>query len=134
MQTHMETESQPGLTDLVSGIVQDAQHLMRQQLTLFQVEVKNDLHKTIAASVPMVAGAIVCLLGGIAATFALGYLLPTIWPNLPLWGSFAIVGGLWLALGATLLICGKLKFQAFNPLPEQTVEALKENIQWKTKR
>src|SRR5262249_13935562 len=121
------------VTSLVSGIMQDAQDLVNQQLNLFQVEMKNDLRRSATASMPIFAGAIVALaalnLLGIAAALALA----AIGPTLPLWGAFAITGAIVVALGACLIWWGKSQFDAFNPLPEQSIEGLKENLQWKTK-
>ncbi len=134
MATSCETDQHPGLTELVSGIVQDAQVLMRQQLTLFQVEIKNDFRRTLAAVLSLVAGGIVLLVGLIITAMAAAFLLHEIWPALPVWGGFAIIAGALIVIGAVLVVLGKQKFAAFNPLPDQTVEGLKENLQWKTKR
>jgi hypothetical protein len=58
-----------------------------------------------------------------------------LWPAaIPIWGGFGIVGGLVLLAGIGLLLYGKSRFDAFNPLPDQAVEALKETVQWKTKK
>ena len=47
MTTHdVETDAGPGLTTLMAGILADGQELIRQQLHLFQVELKNDLKRT----------------------------------------------------------------------------------------
>ena len=87
MANDVETEARPSLTHLVGGIVQDAQQLARQQLTLFQVELKNDIRRTARGAIPLVAGIFVCLIGASAAALAVAHLLPTIWPRLPLWGG-----------------------------------------------
>lgn len=132
MANFADTE-EPGLTRLVSGIVQDAQELVKQQLTLFQVEVRNDMHRTISATIPIVVGALVLFIGVIIVAMAAAYLLVSLWPRLDHWGAFGIVGGALTALGVILVLVGRAKFATFNPLPDQTVEGLKENIQWKTK-
>jgi len=134
MTPHVETENSPPVTTLVSGIINDAQELIRQQLTLFQVELKNDLRRTKEATIPLVIGGVVCLLAGVILCFMLAHLLE--WgfrPDLPLWGAFGIVGLVLAIAGGALVFWGKSKFDAFNPLPDKSVEALKENIQWKTK-
>jgi len=128
-----EHEVEPGVSTLVGGIIQDAQKLVRQQLTLFQVEFKNDAHRTIAASIPLLAGMVVSLVAAIILAIMVAHLLPWIWPQLPLWGGFAIVGVPLAIAGGALVLAGKSKFESFNPLPEQSLEGLKENIQWQTK-
>lgn len=132
---HDEDLKQPGLASLVGGIVQDAQSLIHQQLTLFQVEIKNDTRRTIAATVPILIGGVVCLVAAILLAVMLAHLIHALWPQtIPLWGGYAIVGGALAALGVGLVLWGKAQFAKFNPLPDQTVEGLKENIQWQTKR
>jgi uncharacterized membrane protein YqjE len=132
---HDHETQQPGLTSLVSGIISDAQDLVKQQLTLFQVEVKNDMRRTLAATIPIVIGGVVCLLAGIMLCVMLAHLIHWLWPDtIPLWGGYAIVGGAFAALGLALVFWGKAQFSKFSPLPDQTVEGLKENIQWQTKR
>lgn len=134
MATQFETESQQSITELVSGIVQDAQKLARQQLTLFQVELKNDWRRTLNATIPLVCGLLVASIGVMVGAFAVAHLLPTIWPELPFWGALAIVGGGLLALGAAATLLGRILFSTFNPPPTETVQGLKENLQWKTNR
>jgi hypothetical protein len=65
---------------------------------------------------------------------ALAYLCCWIWPELPVWGGFGIVGGCLALAGAALILWGKEKFDTSTLLPRESVEGLKENIQWKTKK
>lgn len=134
MPSHVETDEQPSVTQLVSGILHDAQDLARQQLTLFQVEIRNDMRRTVSAAIPLIAGLIVLFIGVIIVAMAAAYLLVYVWPSLDLWAAFGIVGGGLTLLGVALVLLSWAKFSTFNPLPEQTVEGLKENLQWKTKR
>jgi hypothetical protein len=133
MAPEQTTNSSPGITPLITGIVNDAQALIRQQLTLFQTEVKNDLHRTKEASIPLAVGAIVCFLAGIILCIAIALLIVYLWPACPYFVAFGIVGVVLAIVGGVLVYTGKAKFDAFNPLPEKAVEGLKENIQWKTK-
>ena len=128
-----QTTNSPGLTPLITGIVNDAQALIRQQLALFQTEIRNDLRRTKEATIPIAIGGVVCLVAGIVLGFALAHLILYIWPQCPAFVAYGIVGLLLAGVGGILVYTGKSKFDAFNPLPEKAVEGLKENIQWKTK-
>jgi len=134
MAGHTEVESSPPLTTLVSGIINDAQQLMAQQLSLFQHEIKADLRKTRDAAIPMVVGLAFAMVGVVLLGVMLGHLLPWIWPTLPLWAGFAIASLLLLAIGGGLMFWAKKQFDSFTPLPEKSIEALKENVQWITKK
>jgi len=133
MITEQEAPSSVGITPLVSGIIQDAQALLKQQLTLFQTEVKQDLRRTKDAAIPLTAGVAVALVALILFCLTAVYALVWIWPDLALFAAYGIVTMAVGLIGVALIFTGKAKFDSFSPLPDKTVEGLKENIQWKTK-
>jgi putative superfamily III holin-X len=61
------------------------------------------------------------------------HLLVWLWPPLPMFAAYGIVGVLLGLVGGSLVLVGKTRFDAFTPFPENTVAGLKENIQWTTK-
>jgi hypothetical protein len=130
MADHVQTVPEGSLTGLVTGIVNDAQELVKQQFALFKYEIREDLHKTMQAAIALGIGIAVALVGGLSLWLALVFLLFWAFPVVPLWGWFAIVGGLFIIAGALLFYAGKAKLESFNPLPNQSAEALKENVQW----
>jgi len=132
MATQVQSDTDVSLTSLVSGIVSDAQDLMKQQLALFQAEVKEDMRKTSEAAASLGAGLAVTLVGSILLCFTLAYLLHWAFPQAPLWVWCAVVGGVVTGLGLGLIRVAWVKFHSFNPLPDKTAQALKENLEWKT--
>jgi len=133
MATNVQSGSDVSVTALVSGIVGDAQELMKQQFALFKAEVKEDMRKTTEATTSLVIGLTATLIGSIVLSFALAHLLHWAWPNVALWVWYAVVGGLVTAVGAGLSMAAYQKFRSFNPLPDKTAAALEENLEWKTK-
>ena len=134
MATDLHHDQSASVTTLVSGIVHDAQELMKQQFELLKAEVRDDFRKVRDASEMIGAGAGLALMGGILLSLTLVYLLEFLFhPHLPLWACFGIVAALFVIAGACLYLAGKRKLDKVNPLPEQTAEALKENVQWITK-
>jgi uncharacterized membrane protein YqjE len=134
------TGSTPPVTPLVTGIIDDLQELLKQNLALFKVEVREDVKKTKEAAGALGVGIGLAVVGGLHLSLMLVFLL--YWAfggtavtegSLPLWACFAIVGGLFAAIGFALFLRGKKKLDSFNPLPDVTAEALKENVQWITK-
>ena len=77
----------------------------------------------------MLAGAAVAaLLALIALTAVLIAALDT---AMPLWLAALIVTVLWAVIGAVLAARGRRELQhATPPVPEQTIETVKEDIQW----
>ena len=131
--TDHDTHSGPGLAPLITGIINDAQELLRQQLTLFQTELKGDLDRTKNATIPIVVGMVVGLLAGFFVFLALAHFLVWLWPTMHLSAAYGIVALALVIAAGVLIWTGKAKFDAFNPLPDKTLEGLQENLQWKTK-
>jgi len=134
MATDVKNDNEQSVTSLVGGIVQDAQDLLKQQFELLKHEVRSDIAKLKSGFQVLAIGAGIALLGCILFSIALALGLQAAVPSLPLWACFAIVGVVFLAIGGGLLAMGSGQLHNVNPLPEETGEALKENVQWITNR
>ena len=117
------------MTGLVSGIVNDAQELIKQQLALFRRELEDGVRRAKLAVVFLAVGAGIFGLGGILLCFTLVHLLSWAARELPLWACYCIVGTPIALFGAGLLFAGIRQFRS-SLMPEQSAEALKENLQW----
>jgi len=133
MATNLQTSSEPSLASIVSGIIGDFQELIKQQMDLFKTEVSEELRKTREALATLVIGLIVLFLGAALLSVMLVHLLGWLLPNMPLWVCYLLVGGGISAVGGILTGVAWKQFQSFHAVPEQSVEALKENLEWKTK-
>ena len=131
MATQFETEQERSVTSLVGGIIDDAKQLFVQQMTLFQVEIRHDMKRVVMAFIPLLAGIGVILTGLLLLVLASGHFLQWLFPELPLWGAYGLVGAGVIILGIVLIFVSKAVLG--NPLPEQSLQGLKENFQWKTK-
>jgi len=141
MATDLRSPPEPSVTSVVKGIVDDFQTLMQQQVALFRAEVMNDWRKTKEAAWPTVVGAGIMAISGIMLSLMLVHLVH--WgtspagsdpASIPLWGCYGLVGALFAVCGAGLIYFGITRFQSFNPLPEESAQALKENVQWLTNK
>ena len=134
MAIQTEPEADVGVSTLVSGIVQDARKLFMDQMKLFQVEIKSDIRRTLMAVIPVFAGMGLI----VTALFLLGtggvHLLVALVPELPLWGAYLGIGGTVAVVGIMLILWGKSQLASINPLPEQAIKGLKENLTWETKK
>ena len=117
--------------DLLGEVTGDLSKLMRQEVALAKVELKEEATK---------AGKASGLLGGAGAV---GYLV-LVFLSLALMFALDNVMGIgWAALltavllgivAAVLFVVGRNRFKQVNPKPEQTVETLKEDVQWAKNR
>jgi len=129
MATDVHPGTEPSVSSLVTGIVNDTQELIKQHLDLFRAEVKEDVRKTKQAAIPLVIGLVVLAVGGLLLCFTLVHLLFALTdPKLEMWHCYAIVTGVFLIVGGILFIVGKKQFDSFNPLPDQTLKEIKWTI------
>jgi hypothetical protein len=122
------------VTSLVSGIVSDAQELIKQQAALIRAEVREELQKTKEAAILFAGGAVIALPALILVAFGVVFLLHWAIPTIPLWGWFLVVGAIACAASGAMIYSGVKKIQSFSPVPEQSIAALRENFQWRTNR
>lgn len=129
MPENVQTDSGPSMTSLVSGILDDAQRLIRQEFTLAKTEVKEELNKAKSAAASFGAAAVVAALAVILLSFMVVYLLNWL-TGLELWGCYGIVGAVYLFVALILFYTGKNKAEQIHVVPRQTVETMRENVQW----
>ena len=113
--------------ELVKELAGQTSTLMRQEIALAQAELTTK-GKLAGRGAGMLAGA------GVAALLALGALTACLIAALdtvmPLWLAALIVTLLWGVIGAVLAARGKKELTQATPPVPQTVETVKEDIQW----
>jgi hypothetical protein len=123
-----QATTEPRVSTLVNGIVHDLEELVKQQLALFRSEMKSEVHKARDLAIPLGLGVWGILLGLAAFCLTLVHLLQ--WAtSMPLWACYLIVGIACVVVGGGLVYVGKKQLDSFNPLPEESARALKENVQ-----
>jgi hypothetical protein len=119
--------------DLVKGILGDIRQLIRDEIALARVEVREQASRARLAAMALGTAALALLFGGtfllVAVATGLADLL-----DWPVWAGFLAVGVLLGVVGAVMLATGRSRLRAVHPVPEQTVETLKENSEWIAKR
>ncbi|HVK18579.1 MAG TPA: phage holin family protein [Fimbriiglobus sp.] len=123
---------QPTVTDLVSGIVSDAERLFKQQIDMVRAEFKEDLRRTRTVILSFAVGALLLAVGLVMLIVAGAHLLheQTQWPMSASWG---IIGGSVVLLGIIAAVIGGRILASYNPLPDKSFNALQENVSWITK-
>ncbi len=140
MATEVQNHADPSIASLVGGIVSDVQDLVKQQLRLTRQEVETDLRKSKEPVSLLAIGFAFCLAGAFVACLMLAHLLHWLGapagtdPSyLPLWASYAIAGSVFLIGGGAIVFAAKKKFEAIGTPLRDTAQALKENLEWKTR-
>lgn len=117
--------------ELLGEVTSDLSKLMRQEVALAKVEMKEEAVKAGKASGLLggagAVGYLVLVFLALALMFALDEVMPMGWAAL----LTAVLLGI---VAAVLFVLGRNRFKQVNPKPEQTVETLKEDVQWAKNR
>ena len=130
MDTALPTEPkapEKSLGQLFSELTSDLSTLMRKEVELAKVETKDELGRAGKAGGMLGGGAFAGYFALLFLSFALAWLLDE-WMHTAL--AFLIVGLLYGVVAAVLVVRGRARMQSVNPVPHQTVETLKEDVQW----
>ena len=123
--------SDASLGELFSHLTSDLSALMRDEMQLAKVELKEEVVKAGKAG-GMFAGAgiaalMTALLLSFAAAWGLAEVMAAGW-------AFLIVAVVWGIAAAVLYLQGRQNLQHLDPTPHATVDTLKEDVQWAKKQ
>jgi hypothetical protein len=123
------------MTALLRGIISDVGDLIRQEIRFARTEMKSDVRKVTRAGSVLALGAGTVAVGVVFAALMLVYLIHHLSgapdsASIPLWGCHGIVAAVFLVVGAGLSFVGYNALQKLNPLPNQTAQSVKENVEW----
>jgi uncharacterized membrane protein YqjE len=125
--TQDELRDRP-IAELLKQLSEETTTLVRQELELAKSELAQK-GKQAGMGAGMFGGAGATALLGLAALTAAA--IAAFDSAMPLWLAAVIVGLVWLAIAGVLALQGKRKVQAATPpLPQQTQESVKEDVEW----
>jgi VIT1/CCC1 family predicted Fe2+/Mn2+ transporter len=126
-QTENELRERP-IGEVAKSLTSDLSLLLRQEIDLAKAEMA-EKSRTAAPGLGMLGGAgIVALCAAGALTAFLILVLSTFLPD---WAAALIVGAVLAAVAYVLVQQGKERVaDAGTPVPEQTIETVKEDVEW----
>lgn len=119
--------SQLSVGQLVGQVTSDLSTLMRQEFELAKAEVTAEAKKASTGAGLLGGAGFAGYMAAIFASLTLMFLLDLL---MPLWAAALIVTVLYGVVGYVLYSKGRTKMQTVDPKPRQTVETLKEDVQW----
>ena len=121
------------MTSLMTGIVDDAQTLLGQQVLMFKSEIREDFRRSKRAAEFASLSIVLLTVGALALVFCIAHVLNDE-AGFSLWMSFGITAAGFLLVGGVLGVISYILLERFNPLPDKTLQSIKENITWNTTR
>lgn len=121
-----------GTVRLVKDLSAQVSTLARQEAALAAAELSRKGKKAAPAAGMLAAAALAALLmlGSLTA-----FLIIVLALALPAWASALIVTAVWAGVAGLLALQGRSKLREMGgPVPEQTIETIKEDVQWLKQR
>jgi hypothetical protein len=125
----VKTEAEANISPLVSGILHDTQTLFRQEVALAKSELKTELVTAKAAAMGFGVSAFLGALTVLMLSFGLVHFI-TWATGISLGASYGIVGLLYGAAAAGSFVAGNKALKETDFVPHQTIQTMKENVQW----
>ena len=125
MATRVDDDRSVG--QLLGDVTRELQALVRKELELARAETKEELQRAGAAGkrfgVAALAGYLAVVMLSFAAAWALTAVMPTGW-------AFFAVGVVLGVVAGAMALQGRRRLREFHPVPQETAETLKEDVQW----
>jgi hypothetical protein len=118
---------------LIRGILTDLRTLIREEVALARVEIREQAGRARAAAMSfgVAAGALLFGVAFLLIAVATGIAELLAWP---VWAGFLVVAVLLSLIGLVALSSGRKQIRTVHAVPQETVTTLKENSEWIAKR
>jgi hypothetical protein len=114
-------------SDVLQDILRNLQEIVRSEVRLAKVEIRDDARQAAASAAWIAAGALGALSAWAFLLWTITFALST---RMSMWAATLVVAVV-LACAASLLITGGIRrLKRINPLPERTIASIKENVEW----
>lgn len=121
------------LGSLLRGILADLRRLVREEIALARVELREQIGRARAAAISLCLAAAAL---GVGLVFMLVAAATAIADGLdwPVWAGFLALATLLCVAGVAAMLFGRRQLRRVHAMPTQTVSTLKENAEWIAKR
>jgi cobalamin biosynthesis protein CobD/CbiB len=125
-------QPEASIGDLVGQLTDSFGSIVQSHIQLAKEEITEEIKKAGRGAGMMGGSALAGWIAALLLSFALAWGLAALFDE-P-WLGFLIVGVIWGGAAAWLFLSGRRQLQEVEPLPEQTIEELKEDQRWLTEQ
>lgn len=114
-------------SEVFQDILRNVQDIVRSEVRLAKTEIREDVVAAKSSAVVLGGGSLMAIFAILFLLLALVYALALVTPN---WAAALIVGAALAVVATLMLTAGLRRFKQIHPIPERTVETIKENVEW----
>jgi hypothetical protein len=103
------------------------QDILRSEVRLAKAEIRQEATKAASSALWVALGLVGVVSAWMFLLWSAAYALSAI---LPMWAATLVIAVAMAAVGSVLIAAGFRRFARVTPMPERTIESLKENFEW----
>lgn len=115
------------VSDVLQDILRNLQEMVRSEVRLAKVEIRDEVRRAVSSSIWIAAGVVGALSAWIFLLWTVAYSLAT---RMSMWAATLVVTVVMACIASVLVIGGIRRVRRIQPIPERTVESVKENLEW----
>ena len=115
------------VSDVLQDILRNVQDILRSEVRLAKAEIRHEARQAAASALWVTVGVVGALSAWMFLLWTAAYALATI---LPMWAATLVIAVAMAAAGSVSVATGLRRFTHITPMPERTIESLKENLEW----
>ena len=112
---------------VLHDILHNIQEIVRSEVRLAKAEIRDEAVEAGSSALWIAAGGVVALSSSMFLSWTAVYALALV---MSMWAATLVVAVALAGLASVLLVVGRRRFRRIHPIPERTVETLKENLEW----
>ena len=115
------------VADVLQDVLRNLQEIVRSEVRLARVEIRDETRRAVSSGMWIAAGVVGALSAWMFLLWTVAYLLAT---RMSMWAATLVVAVVMACVGSVLLVGGIRRVKRIQPIPERTVESVKENLEW----
>ena len=115
------------VSDVLQDILRNVQDILRSEVRLAKAEIRQEATKAASSALWITFGLVGVLSAWMFLLWTAAYALAAI---LPMWAATLVIAVAMAAGGGVLIAAGLRRFTQITPMPERTIESLKETLEW----
>ena len=115
------------VSDVLQDILRNVQDILRSEVRLAKAEIRQEVTQAASSALWVTVGVVGVLSAWMFLLWTAVYALGAI---LPMWAATLVIAVAMAGAGGVLITAGLRRFTRINPVPERTMESLKENLEW----
>jgi hypothetical protein len=115
------------LSEVLQDILRNLQEIVRSEVRLARVEMRDDAKQAAAAAAWIAAGTIGALSAWAFFLWTITFALST---RMSMWAATLVVAVVLACAASVLIVGGIRRVKRIRPIPERTIASIKENVEW----